>query len=70
VLDTAIAQLRQSKNPDAVLRVELPLLDANARLALGERDDARERAARDALAGLANPPQRLGALAGRLGSPP
>ncbi len=66
VLDAASAELAQSKNPDAVLRVELPLLDANARLAAGERDDARERAARDALAALANPPQRLVALANRL----
>jgi len=66
VLDAASAQLAQSKNPDAVLRVELPLLDANARRALAERDDARERDARDALAGLANPPQRLRTLASRL----
>jgi len=66
VLDAASAQLAQSKNPDAVLRVELPLLDANARRALAERDDARERGARDALAGLANPPQRLRTLASRL----
>ncbi len=68
VLDTAIAQLAQSKNPDAVLRAEIPLLDANVRLALGARDTARERAARDALAALANPPQRLAALASRLDS--
>jgi len=68
VLDKASAELAQSKNPDAVLRVELPLLDANARLALGQRDGARERAARDALAGLANPPERLTVLAGRLGT--
>ncbi len=66
VLDAASAELGKSKNPDAVLRVELPLLDANARLALGDRDDAREHAARDALAGLANPPQRLAALASHL----
>ena len=66
VLDKAGAELARSKNPDAVLRVELPLLDANARLALGERDAARETSAREALAGLANPPQRLGALASRL----
>jgi len=68
VLDAATAQLVKSKNPDAVLRVELPLLDANARLALGARDAARERDARNALAALANPPQRLIALASRLDS--
>jgi tetratricopeptide (TPR) repeat protein len=66
VLDKASAELARSKNPDAVLRVEVPLLDANARLALGERDTARERVAREALAGLANPPKRLAALANRL----
>ncbi len=66
VLDAAMAALAQSKNPDAVLRVEVPLLDANARLALGARDEAREHAAREALAGLPNPPRRLIALAARL----
>jgi serine/threonine-protein kinase len=67
LLDSAAAALAASKNADAVLRVEVPLLDAAARLALGERDAARTRAALDALAGLRHPPRRLAVLARRLG---
>jgi serine/threonine-protein kinase len=64
-LDPASAALSRSAKPDAVLRVEIPLLQANAALALGRtRDaDAFARSGRDALAGLANPPSRVIALA-------
>ena len=70
LLDSAAAALAASKHADVVLRVEVPLLDANARLVLGERDQARARAALDALAGLRHPPRRLAVLAQRLGDMP
>ncbi len=60
---------RPRKNPDAVLRVEIPLLQANAARAASRDDDARRYA--DAglkgLAALANPPHRVVALAAPFG---
>jgi serine/threonine-protein kinase len=65
LLETARAAIRASANGDRVLAIEIPLLLANAALALGRRDDAIATA-KDALAALAalpHPPHRLTALA-------
>ena len=65
LLDGAAAALQQSHNADAVLSIEVPLLQANAAIALAQQDDARRhaQAALPALAALPNPPHRLVALA-------
>ena len=65
LLAGAAAALRQSHDADAVLRVEVPLLQARAAVALARPDDARRFAAAGlpALAALPNPPHRLVALA-------
>jgi eukaryotic-like serine/threonine-protein kinase len=65
LLDAAAAALQHSPEPDAVLRVEVPLLQANAALGSADRDAAQGYAkiALPALAALRNPPHRLVALA-------
>jgi serine/threonine-protein kinase len=70
VLDRAAADIAAAKHPDAVLRVEIPLLQANAARA-ATRDDDASRYAETGLAGLArlaNPPQRVVALAAPFGA--
>jgi serine/threonine-protein kinase len=65
VLDAASAALAASTNPDAVLRVEIPLLQANAARAAARDDDAR-RYAETGLKGLGalpNAPHRVVVLA-------
>jgi serine/threonine-protein kinase len=71
LLERAAAALQHSRKPDDVLRVEVPLLQANAAAALGRNDDARRHAGIGlaALAALPNPPRRLAALAAPLRSP-
>ena len=68
LLERASVALKGAGRPDDVLRVEVPLLQANASLALGKNEDASAfaRIGLAALAALPNPPQRLAALASRL----
>ncbi len=68
LLQHASEALGRASQPDAVLRVEVPLLQANASVALGKDDDARAftRTGLSALAALPNPPHRLVKLASPL----
>jgi eukaryotic-like serine/threonine-protein kinase len=69
LLDAASAALAKSRNPDAVLRVEIPLLQARAARAVGRADaGALAESGAAALSALANPPQRLLALAAPAGA--
>ncbi len=65
LLARASAALQGSAQADRVLVVEVPLLQANAALALGRKDDARawSQAGLVALSALPYPPHRLVALA-------
>jgi len=65
VLARAAQALQQSSHADRVLSVEVPLLQANASLALGKEDDARafSKSGLAALAALPCPPHRLVVLA-------
>jgi serine/threonine-protein kinase len=71
MLERASKALAGSHNADAVLLVEVPLLQANAAAALGQSDDAATFARKGtaALAALPNPPHRLVALAAPLETP-
>jgi serine/threonine-protein kinase len=65
LLEPARRAIEASAHPDRVLAVEVPLLQANAALALGRREEAASvaKTALAALAVLQNPPHRLDALA-------
>ena len=70
LLDGAAAALKRSQSADVVLLVEVPLLEANAAIALSRSADAHAfaEAGLKALAALPNPPHRLIALAAPLGA--
>ncbi len=69
LLDGANEALERSRNPDTLLRVEVPLLRADAARTAGRDDaDALAREAAKRLAALPNPPHRLVALGRTLAS--